>query len=163
VNVGGILNESGPNCRLQYHREDAAKLNGQTITLSALVRKSTGEVALRTFTTVAKNFSAATDLFVANNFLFWLYTGEVIIRVKLEVGKYQTLAYQDADGQWNLIDPLPNPALEMLKCQRYYQLFETEALRPTNAQDFRPPMRINPVLGTIERDGKTYYTADANL
>lgn len=39
---------------------------------------------------------------------------------KLELGSTQTLAHQDADGNWVLNDPPPNRALELLKCQRYY-------------------------------------------
>lgn len=38
---------------------------------------------------------------------------------KLEFGPVQTLAHQDADGNWVLNDPPPNRALELLKCQRY--------------------------------------------
>lgn len=83
--------------------------------------------------------------------------------VKLELGSTQTLAHQDANGNWVLNDPPPDKALELAKCQRYYQVFDTEALRPTRAEDFRPPMRVTPALGTISIGGTTYYTADANL
>jgi len=95
-----------------------------------------------------------------------------ILAVKLELGSQQTLAHQDANGNWVLNDPPPNKALELAKCQRYYQVFSSEALRPAKAADFRPVMRATPTLGSIqikERDasGKeiavTYYTADANL
>lgn len=41
------------------------------------------------------------------------------IAVKLEPGTQQTLAHQDAAGNWVLNDPPPDKALEMLKCQRY--------------------------------------------
>lgn len=41
--------------------------------------------------------------------------------VKLELGTEQTLARQDADGNWVLNDPPPNYALELLKCQRYFE------------------------------------------
>lgn len=40
--------------------------------------------------------------------------------VKLELGSQQTLAHQDASGNWVLNDPPPNPALELAKCQRYF-------------------------------------------
>jgi len=46
-----------------------------------------------------------------------------IIATKLELGSQQTLAHQDAYGNWVLNDPPPNKALELLKCQRYFQLF----------------------------------------
>lgn len=40
-------------------------------------------------------------------------------RVKLEPGAIQTLARQDDEGNWVIIDPPPNRAIELLKCQRY--------------------------------------------
>lgn len=45
--------------------------------------------------------------------------GGPITAVKLELGSQQTLAHQDAAGNWVLNDPPPDKALEMLKCQRY--------------------------------------------
>ena len=81
---------------------------------------------------------------------------------KLELGPVQTLARQEGDT-WVLNGPPPNQALELLKCQRYYQVFATSGLRPSKAEDFRPPMRIKPAPGTININGATYYTADANL
>ncbi len=44
-----------------------------------------------------------------------------LIAAKLELGSQQTLAHKDASGNWALNDPPPNKALELLKCQRYYQ------------------------------------------
>lgn len=41
------------------------------------------------------------------------------IAAKLELGDHQTLAHQDANGNWVLNDPPPNKALELEKCQRY--------------------------------------------
>ena len=88
---------------------------------------------------------------------------DMILAAKLELGRNQTLAHQDEDGTWMLNDPPPDKALELAKCQRYYQIFTDRALRPTRAADFRPPMRVDPALGTIDIGGTTYYTADANL
>ena len=42
------------------------------------------------------------------------------IAAKLELGSQQTLAHQDASGNWALNDPPPNKAIELMKCQRYY-------------------------------------------
>lgn len=86
-----------------------------------------------------------------------------VVAAKLESGSVQTLAEQNAEGEWILRDPPPDGTQELLKCQRYYQVFSSPGQRPEKAADFRPVMRINPVLGTITRDGETYYTADANL
>ena len=38
---------------------------------------------------------------------------------KLELGSVQTLARKEGDA-WVLSDPPPDPALELLKCQRYF-------------------------------------------
>ena len=89
--------------------------------------------------------------------------GGLVTAVKCEYGSQQTLARQDAAGNWVLNDPPPDKALELLKGQRYYQVFSREDLRPDKAVDFRPPMRIDPALSTIQINGVTYYTADANL
>lgn len=87
----------------------------------------------------------------------------IIHAAKLEAGSEQTLAHQDAEGNWVLNDPPPDRTLELLKCQRYYQVFSSQEQRPVKAADFRSVMRVNPALGTITLDGTTYYTADANL
>lgn len=46
-------------------------------------------------------------------------TGQ-IVAIKLELGTQQTLARKAADGTWALIDPPPNKAEELAKCQRYF-------------------------------------------
>lgn len=89
--------------------------------------------------------------------------GVVIQAFKLELGPVSTLAYQDASGNVLLSDPVPNFGLELLKCQRCFQTFATQSLRPTQAEDFRPAMRANPTLGTITVGNKTLYTASADL
>lgn len=44
-----------------------------------------------------------------------------IFACKLESGERQTLAHKDENGNWVLNDPPPNKALELAKCQRYFQ------------------------------------------
>lgn len=86
-----------------------------------------------------------------------------VIAAKLELGSQQTLAHQDANGNWALNGPPPDKTLELLKCQRYFQVFSEESLRPAKAIDFRPVMAKEPTLGTIEINGTTYYSASAEL
>lgn len=43
-----------------------------------------------------------------------------IAAIKLELGTQQTLARKAVDGTWTLIDPPPNKAEELAKCQRYF-------------------------------------------
>lgn len=106
-----------------------------------------------------RNFNLSFDVYVSTGG----NGGGLVTAVKCECGTQQTLAHQDADGNWVLNGPPPDKALELLKCQRYYQVFSREDLRPDKAVDFRPPMRIDPALRTIQINGVTYYTADANL
>lgn len=82
--------------------------------------------------------------------------------VKLELGDQQTIAHQDANGNW-VLNEIPDYGEQLLRCQRYFQTFSKESLRPTDALDFRPVMRANPALSTITVDGKTLYAASADL
>ena len=99
-------------------------------------------------------------------FRIWVTIDEASCKfkaVKLELGDTQTLARQDDSGGWVLNDPPPSKALELLKCQRYFQRYRTESLRPTYAEDCRPVMCTEPTKGTITADGVTYYTLSADL
>lgn len=76
--------------------------------------------------------TAGTDILVSatisignvSTLIPWIYSapGGVykLKAIKLEQGPVQTLAHQDADGNWVLNAPPPNKALELLKCQQYY-------------------------------------------
>ena len=85
-----------------------------------------------------------------------------LIAAKLEIGDVQTLARKEGNT-WVLNDTPPNKALELAKCQRYFQVFATQSLRAKKAQDFRPTMYKEPTLGTISVGGTTYYTANAEI
>lgn len=86
----------------------------------------------------------------------------LIYAAKLEKGNKQTLAQQLKDGSWELLEK-PDYTTELLKCQRYYQLYSCAEKRPTKAIDCRPVMRINPTQTTIQIDGVTYYVNDASI
>lgn len=109
----------------------------------------------------------SSTLFTVSAFLYADISGGLgysdYMAVKLELGEVQTLARQDSGGNWILNDPPPNYGLELLKCQRYYQLYSTAAERPAKAVDCRPVMRIDPTQGTVVIDGTTYYYNDASL
>lgn len=81
---------------------------------------------------------------------------------KLELGDQQTLAHKDENDNW-VLNEIPDYGEQLARCQRYFQTFATESLRPTNALDFRPVMQATPALSTITVDGKTLYTASADL
>ncbi len=81
--------------------------------------------------------------------------------VKLELGDKQTLAHQD-DGSW-ILNEIPDYGEQLLRCQRFYQLYSAADKRPAKAVDCRPTMRANPSQGTIVIDGTTYYYNTADL
>lgn len=150
-------------------------LVGRQVTMSIL---TTGGLYSGTFVLTSgayKTFAAGENVTVyvrstTNNIgsvmIRAFYGGEInIIAAKLELGDKQTLAHQDANGNWVLND-IPNYGDMLLKCQRYYQLFSSAEKRPTDKRDFRPELRTNATAantGTIEIEGVTYYYADANL
>lgn len=81
---------------------------------------------------------------------------------KLELGSQQTLAHQDADGNW-VLNEIPDYGEQLAQCQRYYQLYSAAEQRPAKAVDCRPTMRVDPSQGTITIDGTTYYYNTADL
>ena len=91
-------------------------------------------------------------------------TSATLIASKLESGEGQTLAYQDDTGAWQLLpQPESDYATQMLKCQRYYQIYSTADARPSKAVDCRPVMRTDPAKGTIVVGDTTYYYNTAEL
>ncbi len=134
-------NPSNYNTCTQYV-ENYKELVGKQLTLSVLIEENTCTNCLLCF------FGGNTDnfVYVTMNGSDKLYSvtmtpksnitslrcgfqgrnsaGSVkILAVKLELGDQQTLAHQDAAGNWVLNDPPPNKAQELLKCMRYQLVF----------------------------------------
>lgn len=84
-----------------------------------------------------------------------------VLAMKLELGSEQTLAHNEGTEEnpaW-VLNEIPDYGEELRKCQRYYQLFRTESLRPTYGEDCRPTMATErPTKGTLTKGGLTYYT-----
>lgn len=146
---------------------NGSALFGRTITASIFKNDTliTGTV------TLSDNYSEweATTIFDgcviqyrADNVFAIIFSGGNLKAVKLELGGQQTLAHQDANGNW-VLNEIPDYGEQLRRCQRYFQVFATESLRPTDALDFRPVMRTNPALSAITVGGKTLYTASADL
>ena len=88
--------------------------------------------------------------------------GLYIKAIKLELGEQQTLAHQNDDGAW-VLNELPDYGGELLRCQRYYQVYTTAAARPAKALDCRPVMRTDPSQSTVSVGGATLYANSAEL
>lgn len=150
---GGLSNSVGPNCRITQRLENAAQYNKMTLTLSVL--KNTG---LHSKTIVASNWDNSTDIFAQfSSAVAWLNAGETFIAAKLELGPTQTLAHQDAAGNW-VLNEVPDYGEQLRRCQRYYIKYDTikangyisNAAKSYYMPIFLPEaMRIKPtILGT---------------
>ena len=49
-------------------------------------------------------------------------TGQTFVAAKLELGSKQTIAHQDADGNW-VLNAIPNYGEQLRRCQRYFVNF----------------------------------------
>lgn len=115
TSYGGIKNASGPNCRITQRLENAAQYNGMTLTLSVL--KNTG---LYVSTKIADGWTDTADIFASfSSATALLNAGETEYAAKLELGPTQTLAHQDAAGNW-VLNEVPDYGEELRRCQRYY-------------------------------------------
>ena len=140
---------------------------GRTYTFSVL--SSDGRLGKHTFAltsdtdiNVSFGFGFFVCFLVGNNVWFRIYgDGSTYKAAKLELGSTQTLAHREGN-KW-VLNEIPDYGEQLARCQRYFQTFATESLRPTNALDFRPVMRATPALSTITVGGKTLYTASADL
>lgn len=155
----------------------AEQLIGQTITWSLLTK--TGNLATLTYTlkgiTNAQLFSDEVDGLTVG---FSFYSGSNIYKLcridgtgwcqalKVEVGDTQTLARKREDGKWVLIEHSDRSA-ELLKCQRYFQVYSTEEIRPSNPLDCRPIMRVpeggSLTQGTLLINDIVYYYNSSEL
>lgn len=108
-------------------------LDGKTVTASILVAENTGGGAVATrlgsipgsaVTTGLSTFTVTFNKISHSYFSIQCATPKaanfVVQAVKLELGTQQTLARKAVDGTWVLIDPPPNKAEELAKCQRYF-------------------------------------------
>ena len=146
----------------------SALILGQKYTMSVL--STDGRLGQLTFTLsqdVNINQGFGFGYFVifrdADNYWFRLYgTNEATyLAIKLELGSQQTLAHQE-NGVW-VLNEIPKFSDQLAECQRYYQVYTTEAARPAKALDCRPVMRTDPVQSTVSVGGATLYANSAEL
>ena len=146
-------------------------LTGKTVTLSAL--KNDGELITATNVASTSFFYAGNlsgfyiTFLISNNksvvnIMNKLSTDVGVKAVKLELGSQQTLAHQDANGNWQL-NEIPDFGEQLARCQRYFQLYSSADLRPAKAVDCRPTMRADPSQSTIVVNSTTYYYNTADL
>ncbi len=140
IENGVVIHEgAGGYFQQRLERSKMEKLLGQAATLSVLIDNQ-----LYSATDILGypgNKCIVRGLPVGEISLFWddvkceinvsLTGGAGVLQaVKLELGTIQTLAHQDASGNWVLNDPPPNKALELAKCQRYQFVIGNRLLAP---------------------------------
>ena len=77
-------------------------------------------------------------------------TGKTLIAAKLELGSQQTLAHQDADGNW-VLNEIPDYGEQLARCQRYARFGHIRAVFSQitgNARMYVPLSSIQPPMRT---------------
>ena len=140
IGNGVVIHEgAGGYFQQRLERSKMEKLLGQAATLSVLIDNQL--YSATDLLGYPGNRCIIRGLPVGESSLFWddvkcevnfsLTGGTGVLQaVKLELGPVQTLAHQDASGNWVLNDPPPNKALELAKCQRYQFVIGNRLLAP---------------------------------
>lgn len=128
-----LIYNGGGRLGISQYIENYQALSGQTVTLSFLADITSGNYKV----TLDDGTSHSSSIFSVGGIKLYSFSYEIssspsrlrcafesvtrgqakIYAAKLEVGSNQTLAYQDGNGDWQLLEqPDPN---EILKCYRY--------------------------------------------
>lgn len=118
------------NCALFQRLEPSRIPDDAHITFSVLW--DDGELTVCSGTKYEQGTKAESDRTISFGYdsvthsgIIWVYIAstttstKTIVAAKLELGSQQTLARQDEEGNWVLLDAPPNFQQELAKCQRY--------------------------------------------
>ena len=83
-------------------------------------------------------------------------TGQTFVAAKLELGSQQTLAHQDANGNW-VLNEIPDYGEQLRRCQRYFQVLKSgrgAGLQINSAKCYAPislpvPLRTTPTVSIV--------------
>lgn len=129
IDNGVQLVESGSLIRQIITTDLRDFLIGKEVTLTALLSSGNLITASTVFpdkagASLESQGNVAMSLYWDGEYQNVVFTAQevsaTIEAAKLELGSQQTLARKDAEGNWVLNDPPPNPATELAKCQRYF-------------------------------------------
>lgn len=130
----GFIALSG-NGAVPYIRQtldNPSQLLGKAVTLSALLQdgtlKSATSILPSSFpsaNTLYCNIADVADLLVTSSYISVQIKAKSggsnnIVAVKLELGSQQTLAHQDADGNW-VLNEISDYGEQLARCQRYFR------------------------------------------
>lgn len=176
VQDGSIIFTSA-NYFFQPLPEDICKLLlGKTLTFSFLYADGTLDTGTCDITSWSGEWTVFLEtgniriVGIQNGRLWALCTaaGKGMVAAKLELGPTQTLAHQDAAGNW-VLNEVPEYGEQLRRCQRYYQVHKAPYWFAKNDDGIYrltlpiPPMRTVPAVtydtfgtGTIIADTKNY-------
>ena len=169
----GLNFAGGGNFAQKIAPELSSSLLGKTLTISKLT--ADGALKMSVFTlpdsapSVHTNYGYVDDstpymrwFANADGLTFYnvINTTQIIVAVKLELGSQQTLAHQDADGNW-VLNEVPEYGEQLRRCQRYFvrinNVYASGVVANSNTSfvDFAMPvpLRTNPVL-TVRDKGQ---------
>ena len=136
ISANGIT-ISGEQVMIQTISEkEYEKINGEVITVSVLMSDgtlATGSGVMGDDNNIVATFSGGAFLCAAFRSAASFQIGRLVLNtgitktvlaVKVELGEGQTLAHQDASGNW-VLNETPDYQLELLKCRAYYNPIRT--------------------------------------
>lgn len=140
TNNGLTLGVDGANSWIS-HRLDV-DVEGQIITVSALASDGklyagTGQLTKQSSVSafldgrgyVSCSYAAGISMFVFELARYDTTLPITIRAAKLELGSQQTLAHQDADGNW-LLNEIPDYGEQLRRCQRYFMCYKAGTVLP---------------------------------
>lgn len=154
--------------------DNIARLSGKTVTGSVLM--SNGTLYSGTIESVKWQMDAAQIIFSNTDTTFYINktgddkaqveistgrAGVEILAAKLELGSQQTLAHQDADGNW-VLNEIPDYGEQLARCQRYFRRIKAKQVYSSGVMFSFPIVdvggatwaNINVILSTMMRDAK---------
>ena len=130
VSTTGVTITLGGNNYVMQQLFESPIPSGEVVTVSALfgdgfLAYASGAVGNVISTPIHSNFDFRIEATGDKvSFVSQVQSSSIeIIAAKLELGSVQTLAHQDAEGNWVLNDPPPNFQQELAKCQRYQKRY----------------------------------------
>lgn len=129
---GGLkFNEVGSWLLQKIEATLKSDLNGKPVTASAVYDDNKIIYGSLIYATGSQLYFAANDDFqlvlqAEGELLLWSAKASVNVKaIKLELGDVQTLAHQDANGNW-VLNEIPNYADQLARCQRYQYVLNAE-------------------------------------
>ena len=180
INDGYITLQEGLFQRKELKR---SKMNGRVLSVSALFADGTlghgvihlpDEIVIGTTYTDGVSATYGCMRYISEDILEYRIeaSGNQYVAVKLELGTTQTLAHQDADGNW-VLNEIPDYGEQLARCQRYFCRMYCKC-PPKNSSavndnqnggfiSFPVTMRTNPTGSLISKEVSTISLGETTV